>query len=211
MNNSQVLDLMIQRMGNRKNFSRDTLLLEMNSKIQELEVGSFLPWFLEGMWEEAGVDVPSLSLPEDFLQEVEDGKLELVSEVGKFIYPKKRPFEKVQEVWQVYPEGGEPRIYAIWGGQLHLAPRPVAPYVLSLPYFKQTPEVADGEEEVTSWLKHALNFITYATLVDVSSNNLRDTEAANRFSSLAGKAYSTLYRHNEARQHTNADYNIGEE
>ena len=212
MNNSDVLDSMLQRLGNRRNFSRETLLIELNAKIAEVERGSFLPWFLEGLWEEAlNIGTRSLTVPADFLQEVEGGKLELVAASGRFFYPEKRPYEVTQAAWQNYPEGGEPCVYSLWAGKVHFAPEPTAAYSFSLPYYKQTPEVTDTATPVTSWLANAYNFIVYQTLVDISANNLKDNESAATFSNLANSAYARLYKYNEARQHTNRDYNIGED
>ena len=212
MNNSDVLDSMLQRLGNRRNFSRETLLIELNAKIAELERGSFLPWFLEGLWETTlSAGTRSLAVPTDFLQEVENGKLELVTATGRCLYPKKRPFEVVQAAWQNYPDGGEPFVYALWAGAVHFAPTPMANYSFSLPYFKKTGEIADTATPVSNWLANAYNFIVYQTLVDVSANNLKDNESAVTFSNLANSAYARLYKYNEARQHTNRDYNIGED
>jgi hypothetical protein len=212
MNNSDVLDSMLQRLGNRRNFSRETLLIELNAKIAELERGSFLPWFLEGIWETTlSVGTRSLDVPADFLQEIENGKLELVSASGRFLYPKKRPYEVVQAAWQNYPEGGEPFVYALWADQVHFGPEPSSAYQLILPYFKKTLEVTDTATPVSSWLAEAYNFIVYQTLVDISANNLKDNESAMTFSNLANSAYARLYKYNEARQHTNRDYNIGED
>jgi hypothetical protein len=212
MNNTEVLDWMLERLGGRRNFSRSTLLLELNAKIKEFERGSFLPWFLEGLWETTiSTGTSSLALPTDFLQEVENGALELVAATGRFVYPKKRPFEAMQLIRQNFPEGGVPSYYSVWGGQLHVAPTPLSDYALTLPYFKKTPEVTDAAVDATSWLAEATNFISYSTLADVSANELKDDSSASKFRTLAAEAYARLYRYNEARQHTNADYVIGED
>ena len=212
MTNSQFLNLLIERLGARRNFSRPLLLLEINAKIEEFERGSFCPWFLEAKWEEV---IPagerSIALPEDFLKEVEDGILELVSEASQVLYPKKRPIEILQQIRQAQPEGGTPSHYAIWAGELHLAPTPLSTFAITLPYFKMTAPVEDNAGNVTSWLKEAKNFISYIVLTDVSANELKDDASAAKFKALASEAYARLYKYNESRQHINADYQIGGE
>jgi hypothetical protein len=202
---------MIARLGKRKNFPREELIDELNMKISEKERGSFIPWFLESTFEVVvAAQDQVVELPADFLREVEGGVLELTAASGQFLYPKKRPHEAVMSVWQVYPNGGIPDIYSIFDGKIHLAPRPIYQYELVLPYYAKSPEVQDNDEDVTGWLEHAFNYIVYDTLVDVSSNNLKDEASAARFKVRADAAFVELFKYNESRQHVNADYNIGD-
>lgn len=212
MNNSEALDLMIKRLGNRKNFPREELLMELNLKIKEKERGSFLPWFLEATHEVEIVPPASyIELPADFLREFEGGQLELVTAAGYTTYPVKRSYEVITQTYKDYVEAGPPGAYAIYGGRLYLAPRPDTTYLVSLPYLRKSAEVVDDATEVSDWLAEAFNFITYAALMDIAANNLKDDNSAQKFSGLANAAFVELYKYHESRQHTNADYNIGEE
>lgn len=212
MNNSEVLDVMISRLGNRKNFPREELLRELNLKIEEKERGSFLPWFLESV-HEVTITPPAsyIELPADFLREFEGGQLELVTAAGYTTYPVKRPYEVITQTYKDYVEAGVPGAYAIYAGRLYLAPRPDVEYLVSLPYIRRSTTVLDDNSQVTDWLANAFNFIIYATLVDVAANNLKDDNSATKFANLANSAFVELYKYHESRQHTNADYNIGDE
>lgn len=212
MNSAKGFDMMMVRLGNRKETSlRADLVDELNAKIAERERGKFLPWFLETRHSESlTVGQEYLDLPDDFLREAEDGIVKLTHpDTGASKELKKVYVEDLERVYMDadpdWPEG-----YAIYGNRFYFAPAPNAAYVINFRYYRKSVVVTDSANETaTDWFGNAFNYISYDTLADVAANLLQDDEMAMKFRTLAAEARRELFEYSESRQHVNADYHIG--
>jgi hypothetical protein len=204
--NAQVLDNMMARLGNRQSPKlRGSVLFELNNKINLLEGGALLPWFLQKEWAfQLVVNQITYDLPADFLREEEEGALR-VSYQG-------RPIAFVGKVAKedlVY-EGDDPALcYTLFGEKLQIAPTPDTTYDCVLEYLAASTDVTDTGVPVSNvWLLNAYNFVTYGALVAIANFHVQDPEMAARFEREEAKARDALWRTHEARQHTNRDYKI---
>jgi hypothetical protein len=204
--NKQVIDLMMARLGSRAAPKlRGNVLLEINTYIDGRETQALLPWFLTKQAEldfQAG-DI-SHPLPLDFLRELEDDQ-PMVYVEGAFINQlKKAPMDALN-----FDGEGGPDVYALIAEEFYIAPKASSPLTVKFRYLAETIEILDDDQPVSNlWLKYAANVVTFGALRVIAGFQVQDPDMANRFAGEEQRALDGLWRANEARQHTNADYMI---
>jgi hypothetical protein len=216
MLNSEVLDLMMARLGDRRApLLRARLLIELNQKIRELEKGAVIPWFLETRYEGVTViDQDSITVPTNFLREVEDGRFRVQNIGGAWKPLKKIPLERLErlaEGWdceeQIPPENSIPLVYSLNGNRFYFAPTPDAVYPLRVQIYTRSTAIADTAVEVTnSWLLEYFNYTTLSALSIVANLHAQSMEVAQKIDKELKLAADSFWRDVEARQHVNMDY-----
>jgi hypothetical protein len=204
--NSQVIDNMMKRLGNRQAAPlRAQLVWELNRKIDELETAPTLPWFLEKEFVFSTVpQQASYDLPDDFLREFEEGALMFYFE-GALLHKCTKSAKEDLDYISEYPEV----TYTLFGEKLIISPMPDVVYDCSLEYYAGSTEIADSTSPVENvWLKNAYGWASFAALEVVASFHIQDQDMALRFAAEARRAQDAVWRMHEARQHTNRDYKI---
>jgi len=211
VNNTEVLNNMMKRLGNRTAPTlRATVLLELNQKIRQLEQGATIPWFLEDRWDDVCVSAQDfLPLPADFLREVEEGQFRVqninASPVA-WANVVKSSYEKVDEAGSSV-DPALPLVYALFGVKVYFAPTPDVAYPIRLPYYKRTAEITDTNDVVSNlWLTEFYNFVTLSTLDIVAATHIRDAKLRADILPELQVAADDFWRSVEARQHVNRDY-----
>lgn len=209
MTNAELVTRILQRLGNRSSAElRDYAVLEVQTKIQEYELGPVLPWFLETeatLTTAAGTE--SVSLPADFLREVEDGALIIYDPAGDYEELRKLSLDRIRREVKG-EENGFPKAYAILGDKIYLAPVPDAIYTLKLSYFKKSPAFTDSADPTTYWCKEASNLVIFGAAAQIAAVHILNAELATALVTLEKRALDALYVATEARINTNQDFNI---
>lgn len=211
MKNSEALALIMKRLGNRNSPTlRATALEELNVKIQELELGPTLPWFLETRWEDVTVaNQDYLPLPADFLREVEDGRFKIRNTTvnpSTWVRLTKVSLEKMEDETD-NAAAQLPLGYALFGERVYFGPLPDQAYAIKLPYFAKSPAVVDNTADITNkWLLNFFNYLTFEVIDVLAREHIRDQGLVDRNDIPLRKAKDAFWRAIEARQHTNMEY-----
>ena len=210
MLNSEVLDNMMNRLGNRALPKlRSACLRELNIKIEEQERSEFLPWFLEGDY--TGVTVANQEyslLPSDFLTEWEDGAVWLQTTAGAWVKLLKQTLQAIREE-TINVTATQPVAYAIHNDRFYFGPKPDKAYAIKFPYVKKSTAMVDDSSAVTNgWVLHGYNFIVNAALAVVAKDHVQNIPQSAGFNGEASSARESLYKYDESRKHINADYMI---
>jgi hypothetical protein len=208
MLNSRMFDLIMARLGGRRDAGLRALCVEeMNEKIKQLEDGAVKPWFMEDLLTDTmTIDQNYIVLPENFKQEVEEGRFRIQVD-GKW----KRCSRKVdydtlrdhtENCASAMPEG-----YALFGNRIYVGPAPNLAYPWRLEaYVSSTPVVDDAQEITNPWAKHYFNLITLATIEVIAQFHIQSAAIMAKTEGPLKAAYDTFWRSVEARQHVNLDY-----
>lgn len=205
--NAEIIELAMSRLGQRKSTKvRADVISEINSSIEELERGTFHPWFLE---ETATLSIVandvSKALPTDFLLEAEESRPYYVEE-GKTYYLTKRFYAAL-----LAEEPTTLKYYAIRGETLHFRMAADKAYTIYVDYYAKTVDpIVDNSDTVSNpWLINAKDWVVYEALTTVAALHLQNQELGATMSVLAGKAKRDLYIHHEARISENQDFEVG--
>jgi hypothetical protein len=204
--NHQVIDLMMARLGDRSAPKlRANVVLELNAYIAGRELQALLPWFLikatEFTFPKDAIFSP---LPDDFLRELEDDQPAVYIDGAWMNQMKKAPLDDMN-----FDGGGPSDAYTLIGEEIYIAPKAPSDLTVRFRYFAATVEILDNDQPVTNlWLKYAQNLVTFGALHTIAAYQIQDPNMAALFSSEEQRALDGLWRANEARQHTNADYMI---
>lgn len=208
------VSLIASRMGQRTDLN-DAIILEMGlvitTKLEENAV--ITPWFLltESATSALTIDEERLAVPDDFIVEDEENPIFVLdTESNKYLPLKKIGYDEM--VWKYKDsENTIPSVYAITGLYFTLRPLPNAAYAVKLRYYGKDPVlVSDGNVE-NRWLKYAPDLVIAATCAAVARGQIHDVPLAESFNGEIAGAWTRLKILNEARQHANRRYEMGEE
>lgn len=211
MTNAEALTLMMARLAGRSAVStRALLLIELNEKIKQLEIGPLKPWFMEaasvGLTTTAAVQTSAL--PTDFIEEYEDGALRIADLDGVWRDPD--PKKVSIEVLERETDGVDPALpagYAIFGANIYWGPAPDQDYAYKLKYYKFSTAVVDDDTPIANpWLLNFFNFTTLATMHHFALLHLQGTDIANKIKPELTVAADQFARAVESRKHANMDY-----
>jgi hypothetical protein len=203
--NAQVLDNMMHRLGNRTSAElRGRVLYELNNRVDLLESGPTLPWFLESVHEFSTTSgVRRYTLPTGFIREPERGRL-LVSRDGVALGESEKT-----DYDDLCLETGEPTQYALYGEWLYLGAVPNVVYDCEWNYFSESADVVDNTQIVSNpWLINAYEVTTLMALRGVAQFQIQDMDMAMRFQGELSDAKDRFWRLVEARQHSGRSYKI---
>lgn len=203
------IDLLMARLGNRSEATlRVKVLTEFNIQKDELEHGSFLPWFLETSADLSLAQGQSeISLPTGFLREVEDRPptVILVSDNSEN-RPRKRKSGVIEGLDLNVTEQGRPTRYTVKGTVIRVWPIADAAYIFRFPHIAVTPSVQDSSGVLNAWFANAPNYLLGLTGAVVAALHVQNPALIGSFGAMTTRARNELIASNEAREHTNMDY-----
>lgn len=211
MLNSEVLDLIQGRLGNRTgSVIRTKVLSELNEKIRQLELRETLPWFLEDIWEPTAIASQDyIALPSDFLRLNDETNVEVRnttitppqwSKLVKVSYAKLR--EETANAEAQLPAG-----FAFYGERMYLGPTPDTTYAFRVPYFKRTAPLVDNSSAVSNkWLLEFFNYVTLDTIMFLAKTHLRDVQLQRNIVDELRDARAGVILAVEARLHAGREY-----
>ena len=207
------IDILMRRLGNRKDPKlREAILDEMNVVANSLERRPFLPWFLEKTAEDLILPegAHSLTLPEDFLVEMEDDSVFLLKD--NIVHSAPTKVDR-QDLKKMYPQQSAtmPRYYALFGNKFLFGNPSDKEYTVHLTYLagSRVIETSEDEDEYR-WLTEAGEYFITEVGAIIADTHIQNPDMAQRFAQRAAGLRTELYRLHEARQHTNRDYSLGE-
>lgn len=207
MTRNEAVALIQQQLGFRTDKS-DEIVTNMKLAQQSLEKGKILPWWLksERSYIYTTADEQRVPLPTDFLREAEDSQLVYVPEdtTEKLVFLDKDTTEQLEQFYGI--ETGAPKAYSIDGVYFRIFPTPDDVYQIRMVYMKKD-QVLDTNIE-NKWLLH-LPYLIMGVTGTLIASALRDTTALSVFQGWARDGLAMMYTENEAREHTNMDYQIG--
>lgn len=210
MTNAELISRVLFALGNRTSH-RGEILAAMLGWVNEAEQSPFLPWFLEkestGLALTIGQDY--VTLPTDFLRELDEGVVLITDEEGVEHSLVKTPSLKKllsETTTEEIPQG-----YYLSSDRIYVAPRPTEyAYPLRFFYYGKSTTIADNSSEVTHWGKYAQNAIVYGTAADFAAAPMRNDALARQLEKMEKQALDALWRDTEARLHSGQVYLIEE-
>lgn len=209
MINSDVLSLIMSRLGNRKSTSlRETALLELQLKVQELEKAEPLPWFLETWWTSGNVLVPGqkwLDLPADWLTGVEESEFLLTdpTDGAKYKVSKRTPANV--ELRTANADPGIPKFYYQINGTIFFGPIPDKAYTITVPYCRKSVTFFDNSTAVSDWLKEATNAMIFSALTTIAYDVLQDNDMGQKYAGQANAAWASFKDYADSRRYQNLE------
>lgn len=204
MTRDQVVQLLGWRLGDRSDMA-ERIALEM-VMVQEtlLEGNKWLPWFLEKEWVGATTmaGMPSVAVPTDFLEEIEEGHLYLTTPAGVELRLVKKDYDTANSL-TFGRSPGQPEYYARLGEAFYFFPTPDLDYPLAMQYYGRDAGMADANVE-TLWLKHASDVAIAAIGKELCEKHIQNPEQAVAFGNDLQKAWDRLYVKHIAMQEINA-------
>jgi hypothetical protein len=193
--------LIAQRLGNRSDLTARIILEMQLVQADTLERHHWLPWFLETEFNDAvaGYGDPRISMPPEFLQEIEDETLWMRNRSET----EWQPLDRVasDQATKNTTTTGRPEAYTISGEYLVLLPYALdQDYLLSWRYYGAA-TVLDTNIE-NKWLKYAPKLLIAATCYALAEHVER-RELKPEFQADITAAWDTLYRLHTAREEAN--------
>lgn len=205
--NRELIDQAMGRLGQRTSTRiRANVIEEVNTAIDDLERGTFFPWFLE---KTATLDVMSedsfINLPADFAIEADETRPYYVREGTVFYLTKRFYGTLIGEV------STSLKYYAVRGTEFHFRMAADKEYSIIVPYYAKTVDpLVDTTDDVSNlWLLEAKNWVLGKALGLVASTNLQNPNLAKTFAVLEFKSKTDIYNYHEARVNQNQDFEVG--
>lgn len=207
MTRDEVLQIIQYRLGDHSEMPARALAEMPLLQSTVLEGNSWLPWFLEV--DSVGLETVALTrevvLPTDFLQEMEEGGF-LAATVGAALVPLVKKDYVVG--LRMYPETGQPKVYAMGVENLSLFPIPDVVYPLTFKYYgRAAPMVAVAGE--TPWLKYASDLVIALLCEQLAGKHLQNMQLAQGFKADAAEAWQRLYHTHLVRSEINQSRALG--
>lgn len=203
---NEVLEIIQYRLGDHSEMAARALVEMPLLQSVTLEGNSWLPWFLEvdsvGLACTAGT--PAVTLPEDFLAEMEEGHLWILID-GKRKRLVKQDFDTAQAKYQ---ETGQPLLYSLGATEITLFPTPDQDYDLDFKYYgKAAPMHLTNIE--TPWLQHAADLVIALLCEILAGTHMQNPQLAQGFKQAGVDAWNRLYAKHVARSEVNQSRTMG--
>ena len=172
-----------------------------------LEEHEWLPWFLESELAEASTTPGEwrVSVPEDFLIEMEPASLWIVDAEGV----RHELIKKDMDVaTRIAPGTGLPKYYSLQGDYFYFAPVPDAAYPLQMLYYAQDTRMSLANVE-TKWLKYAADLVIACVGREVAEKHIQNDALAASFANDIGPAWARLLNKQQARIEINQSRSMG--
>jgi len=219
-----LVTLLKQRLKRANTTAFDTIIETELQYVQDtLEAGITLPWFLlsenlsaittigdERVPVPVNVDgavVTAGQRTRDFLREYEEGALWWRENSTDDWVPLKKGI--YEHLLVKYPGSGSPKGYALDGMYFRIRHEPDKEYNLRIKCYLREPLLTSNIEN--NWLIYAPDLMLEETGIRVARYHLRDEAAAKMFEADAAKSRMKLFIIDEARKHTNFEYEMGSE
>lgn len=190
MTRDKLVQLLGWRLGDRDDLV-EKIIAEMDYvQTMVLEENQWLPWFLETELAEASTTPGEnrVTLPEDFLGEIEESHLWIVTGDGQSLRLRKGEYDILKAQ---YPGEGQPQRYCISHGYFHLFPAPDQTYTLQMRYYARDVLMSLADVE-TRWLKFAGDVVMAAIGKEMSAKHLQNPTLAASFTADLATAWTRL-------------------
>lgn len=191
MKRDELVKILAWRLGDRKDMA-ERITAEMDFVQRTvLEEHAWLPWFLESGLATASTKAGErrVSLPADFLMEIEESHLWVLPVGGTPARLHKGAYDKLQAK---NPGTGQPHSYCISGDSFQLFPTPDGVYALQMQFYgRDTLMSVDNVE--TKWLRHASDVVLAAIGKELTEKHLQNPAQAQAFATDLAKAWERLY------------------
>jgi hypothetical protein len=204
------VDLLMRRLGKRTYAPlKDVIISEMSFAQEEiLEQSETLPWFL--ITEQATVSTvigeERVVLPDDFLQEWDDGALYIIDTSGGRVELVRDDWDTIKHTYNTLAQD-KPRFYDLVGENYLVRPIPNAVYALEMRYYAKGVSLAGVYGDVNNvenlWLKWAGALLIAHTGFLVASEYLQSDKLAAKFIAQIQGADARLMAMNTAMEETN--------
>ncbi len=206
--------LIAARVGQRSDLNA-AIILEMDLAItMTLELNpKLIPWFLESEFATTTMtpNDERLALPNDFIMECESGTLWVYNtSAAKWVRLHKNDYDTIDEKYE-NSAAAIPVQYSLSGNYFLLRPIPNVAYSVRMRYIAKDPTSILNTNVENRWLKHAADLVIAVTSQAVARGQVHDEVLAQSFEADIARAWERLYRLNEARQHANRDYQMGDD
>ena len=220
MNRDRAIDLLLARLGQRGNDAvlKAAAVTEMALMQENLERQAFKPWFLlsELRTVDTSANEERIALPDDFLEEPEEGAVWLL-QPDNATTPKKELIKTDYDVaLQRFPIPAIPRFYSLGGNYLRIHPTPDAVYTLQTQFYVKQTQLTDvyGSADgllTNNWLTYASDWLMAETGALLAATYTRDTELATIFQAQASVAHKRCYTETIQRQEANYNRQMGDD
>lgn len=180
----------------------------------QYERGPIYPWFLlsEIQTFVTSIGERRVPLPADFISENEEAALfyddDEGDDAGEAFQLGKHDYDYLVKEWGLLAKG-TPQAYAVQGEYFILFPVPDALYTISIQVYKKDTKISSLSNDATNkWLDKAPDCII-GKAGQMLATAARDTIATQAFMAMEQKGQAQLQIDNEARKHTNRQYQIG--
>lgn len=206
--NKELIDQAMARLGSRKSQRlRDSVVQEINTAIDVLERGTFLPWFLQ---ETATLVIPAntpfVTLPDNFAREQEDTRPYYFEGTTKVSFLTKRLHPQLMQ-----SDISTLSLYSINGNEFHVRTVSTIEQTIYLEYYaKATGNLVDDENAISNpWLIDAKDWVLGKALKTAALGAGGNRQLASDMAELETAARNDVYAFHESRVHTNQDYEVG--
>jgi hypothetical protein len=209
MTRDEAVAIVHQQLGFRSD-QANNIVTYMQLAQQTLEKGRTLPWWLrsERSYIYTTANEQRVPIPSDFLREEEGNQLTYIpaatAENTDYV-PLDKDFADHLEA-RYLTLTGPPEAYALDGVYFRIFPTPDDAYQIRMVYAKRDTILTSNIENL--WLKH-LPYLLIGVAGGMMATSLRDKEAQATFRGWAQEGLGLMYAENDAREHTNMDYQIG--
>lgn len=191
MTKAELIQLLGWRLGDRDDMAARAELELDFIQDNQLEGATWCPWFLVSELAHASTTAGEtrLPLPEDFLMELEESHLYILSPDGAKVELVKKDLDILDRENQ---SPGQPIAYAISGSYFHFYPVPDLDYTIQMRYYAKASRVKD-DTVVSPWLTHASDLVLAELGAVIAGKHIKDAEAAMGFAQDAQVARKRLY------------------
>jgi hypothetical protein len=207
MNRTEAVAQVQEVLGFRSDLT-DRIITQIGITSTRLQMGATKPWWTIEQNKvlfttEANTQV---NVPEDFLEEYEEGRFQISDGEGGWSELIKNDLDELISIYG-RTETGLPEGYALVGRTFQLYPVPDAEYVLHLDYIKSDDPLTSGSS-TNGYLTYIPELIIGMAGLRIAQA-IRDKEAITTFREMVQEGRLELYRQNESRKHSNANYQMG--
>lgn len=208
MTKAELLQLLGWRLGDRDDMDARAEAELPYVQDYVLEAKEWLPWFLVKETSALVVSVGSrvVSLPDDFLLEVEEGHLYL-TQAGEIV--KELVKMDFDTALRKYPTDGEPMAYSVMGEAIQLFPIPSEARGLYFTYYGKDARLTGATP--TKWMQHAGDVVAAELGKILAEKHIKDANAAAGFAADAQAAWTRLYHKHIAMQEVNNSHAMNKE
>ena len=212
MNKADLVKIVGWRLGDRDDMV-DRIDMELDY-VQDyvLESRAWYPWFLQSELASAttAANEVRVTLPSDFLAEVEESHLYIMDPVGAAAVPliKKDPDVAQALTFGMQSATGFPRFYAISGLNFRFYPTPDDAYSIQMQYYAKDARISDSSAD-PKWLQYAADVVLAELLTILAGKHIKDAESAAGFAADAQAAWLRLYQKHTAMMELNQPRSLG--
>ncbi len=210
MTRDELLTLVLNRLGNRAGDDtlRDASKLELNFVQRNLELEEELPWFLQTPWSNSSTCSQEVTLPGDFISEVEDAHVYLTKTDGDEVALTKDDFDALKNRYG-NKDPQRPVAYALMRDSFWFFPAPDQEYTIRMMYYAHDVELSDAVQE-NRWTAKAPEWLLGELGVILSTQYVKDSDTAKMFADQALRGKRRALNASIGRAETNVSRSWGD-